>query len=227
MKSGDRYLEITYGDKPYTGYPRRLAEELCRRYNHEAKQLSILDLGAGRGELSAAFANLGHKVVAVDQAEPTVTVKNFEFFRVDLESPLPDSLGKDFDLIFSKSVVEHFYYPEKVLSQAQQLLKPGGLMITMTPSWIHNKNMFFDDFTHRTPFTNQSLEEIHEFVGLSNSKSEYFIQLPFTWKSRAAKQSVMAMGKLIPSFLKTKAKFFRFSKEVMLLCSSVKPSEPL
>ena len=61
MKLGARYLDITYGDKPYIGCPRGMAEELCRRYNNDAKQLSIPGLGAGRGGF-AAFADLGHRL---------------------------------------------------------------------------------------------------------------------------------------------------------------------
>ena len=39
--------------------------------------------------------------------------------------------GEDiFDVIFSKSVIEHLYYPEN-LFEAKKILKHGGLLITM------------------------------------------------------------------------------------------------
>ena len=35
-----------------------------------------------------------------------------------------------FDLVYSKSFIEHFYYSEKVLMELYRILKPGGKIIT-------------------------------------------------------------------------------------------------
>lgn len=82
--------------------------------------------------------------------------------------------------------------------------------------------MFFEDFTHRTPFTPESLRDVHAFAGFSNVDVEHFLQLPFVWNKRGLKRFFMVFGKLIPASVKTKSKTFRFSKEVMLLAWGTK-----
>ena len=62
-------------------------------------------------------------------------------------------VGPDFDVIFSKSLVEHFYYPEKIYQEMHRVLKNGGIIITMTPDWEINYKTFYEDYTHRTPFS--------------------------------------------------------------------------
>ena len=47
-----------------------------------------------------------------------------------------------FDVVFSKSVVEHMYYPENIFADACRVLKPNGLMITMCPAWDHNYKIY-------------------------------------------------------------------------------------
>ena len=63
-----------------------------------------------------------------------------------------------FDVIYSKSVIEHFYYPEKILKEAYRVLKPGGIIITLTPDWEFIYKSFYEDFTHRTPLPHYPLE---------------------------------------------------------------------
>ena len=96
--------------------------------------------------------------------------------------PYPDGY---FDVIYSKSVVEHFYYPESVVSEIFRVLRPGGVSLTLTPDWDVNYRMFYCDYTHRTPFTVESLRDlllIHRFTDVS---VERFRQLPMVWKHPA------------------------------------------
>lgn len=216
---GDRYLDITYGSKPLTDYPTHLAKYLAKRYRMQVGD-KLLDIGCGRGELSEAFAKLGLQVTAIDQASPTIHDQGFTFIKRDF---VKDGLGvndESFDFIFSKSVIEHLYYPEKMLLDARQALALGGTIITMTPSWKHNIKIFFDDFTHRTPFTLNSLSEIHQYAGLNHVNSEYFVQLPMVWERKFLKNLSRLAGYLIPSDLRNISKTMRFSKEIMLLASA-------
>jgi ubiquinone/menaquinone biosynthesis C-methylase UbiE len=63
-----------------------------------------------------------------------------------------------FDVIYSKSVIEHFHYPDIIFNEAYRVLKPGGIIITLTPEWQYIYKSFYEDFTHRTPFTSVSLK---------------------------------------------------------------------
>ena len=98
-----------------------------------------------------------------------------------LEQQLP---FKDnfFDFVYSKSFVEHFYHPEKIFEESHRVLKLGGKLITLTPDWESIYKIFYEDYTHRTPFTINSLKEIHLIHGYKNVKVERFRQLPIIWK---------------------------------------------
>lgn len=222
MEPGDKYLEVTYGAKPFTDYPYLLSQNLQTRFSLSAGS-KLLDLGCGRGESAQAFQELGMVVTGVDQAAPTVPRATFEFIGGDLSQGLPQFSDDQFDIVFSKSVLEHFYYPDKILAEAVRVLRPGGLIISMTPSWRHNYKMFFDDFTHRTPFTKASLSDLHQVFGLEEITTEYFIQLPKTWKFPVLSISARILGQLVPDELKL-TKTLRFSKEVMLLAAGRKPA---
>ena len=219
MDLGDTYLDVTYGSKPFTEYPLQLAREIVSRLDIEVGSL-VLDMGCGRGEMAEAFKALGMQVVGVDQASPTIANYSFDFHKSDLEKGL-NLESSQFDVVFSKSVLEHFYYPEKLLVEAHRVLKPGGKVVSMTPSWRHNFKMFFDDFSHRTPFTLNSLREIHQYAGFSQVEAHYFIQLPKVWRSKFLEVLSRFLGRLIPDSAKV-SKTLRFSREVMLLGHGIK-----
>jgi SAM-dependent methyltransferase len=143
----------------------------------------------------------------------------------DLETqplPYPDNY---FDVIYSKSVIEHFYYPEKLVQEIFRVLKPGGKVITLCPDWEFNFRIYFEDYTHRTPFMQSSLRDIQLIHGFDNVNVERFRQLPILWSAWGGALVLLAEVTRIftPSFLRTKSKWVRFSKEIMLLSSAIKP----
>lgn len=222
-KLGNTYLEVTYGDKPFTAYPSRLASYLFEKFSMQEQDL-ILDLGCGRGEFLDGFHKLGMRTYGLDQAGFANSVAKGSVFEVgDIEGrlPYPDN---HFDFVFSKSVLEHFYYPEKILLEVHRILKPGGQVISMTPDWYYCVKEFHDDFSHRTPFTLNSISEIHSYSGFHGVKSQRFIQLPGVWAFPPLHVLVALTRSFAPSILKKKFKWVRFSKEVMLLASGVKES---
>ena len=123
-----------------------------------------------------------------------------------------------FDLVYSKSFIEHFYYSEKVLMELYRILKPGGKIITLTPSWEHMYKIFYDSCTHRTPFTLKSINDIHLMSGFTNVKTEYFKQIPLLWRKNIFLEVASEVTRtLIPDKFFKKNKWVRFSKEVMLI----------
>ena len=73
------------------------------------------------------------------------------------EIPFSDNC---FDVIYSKSFLEHIRNPEVFLKEAYRVLKPGGLIISLVPDWETQYKTFFDDYTHVNPFTFISLKNI-------------------------------------------------------------------
>ena len=131
-----------------------------------------------------------------------------------------------FDVIYSKSFVEHFYYPEIIFEEAYRVLKPGGIIITLTPEWNYIYKSFYEDYSHRTPFTKVSLKDIHLISNFKDVEVESFKQLPILWKKiyyiYIIKLLSFLTRILIPDYFRLKIKWIRFSKELMLLSSARK-----
>ena len=176
-----------------------------------------------RGDFSAAFSSSKMDVSAIDFSDSiTENYSDIDFTQCDFtKENLPYS-DSTFDVVFSKSVVEHMYYPENIFADACRVLKPNGLMITMCPAWDHNYKIYFEDFTHRTPFMKCSLHDFHILLGLEKVETEFFKQLPFSWNSRIG-YTITELIRFLPiEFLKSKSKTIKFSKETMLLSTGVK-----
>ena len=218
------YVRHIYNEdeRPKTLYPTKLADYLIKRFGIRQGS-KILDMGCGRGDFSEAFSSAGMHVSAVDFSDSiTENFKDIEFQKCDFTKdklPYEDSI---FEVIFSKSVVEHLYYPEILFSEAMRVLKPGGLIITMCPAWDHNYRIYFEDFTHRTPFMKCSLHDFHILIGLQKVETEFFKQLPFCWNNLAGYLITECIRLLPLGFLKQKSKLIKFSKETMILSTGVK-----
>tara|TARA_R100001015_G_C4634312_1_gene200581 strand:- start:1105 stop:1797 length:693 start_codon:yes stop_codon:yes gene_type:complete len=221
------YVEVTYSDTK-TEYPRLLAEHIFK----DIKNKKILDIGCGNGEISKNLKDLGNDVYGVDASESAKKHLGDNFFKVDLQNDMYPFEDNTFDVVFSKSVIEHLQDPDHMLKEAYRVLKKGGVVITMTPSWKHSyRYQFYIDHTHVTPFIRYSLGTIHKLEGFEDIECEYFYQLPIVWKYPLVKMlcKIVTLLKLpYPPFengiFKNERinKFLRFSQEVMLLCKAVK-----
>lgn len=223
-----KYVEVIYNekDRPFTSYPKKFVRYIFDRYKFKEKS-KLLELGCGRGDFINEFSNLGLDVHAIDLSD-LITSKfpKIKFNCVDLlkeNLPYPDNY---FDVIYSKSFIEHFYYPEKVFEEAYRVLKPNGLIITLTPEWNFIYKSFYEDFTHRTPFTKMSLKDIHLINNFKEIEVESFKQLPVLWENKIYKFPLLLISELtrflIPDHFRLKNKWIRFSKEIMILSTAKK-----
>lgn len=224
------YVDVTYDEShhPFTIYPQQLTRYLVDRYEIPPGA-TLLDVGCGRGEFLKGFIACGLDGSGVDRSPAAKRLLTEADIRVsdatDGSLPFEDD---SFAVVYSKSVIEHFYYPEALVAEMWRILKPGGLLITMTPDWDTNYRMFYEDYTHRTPFTVSSLTDIQVIQGFSDVHVEKFRQLPSLWNRRRGPRFVAAEATRLcaPRRLKPRSKWVRFSKELMLLSSARKPSAP-
>ena len=227
--TNSKYIDIVYSEnkKPFSNYPEKLIKYLTKTYNLDTKS-KILEMGCGRGEFINEFTKLGMKGYGIDLSNYANTYcKDVEIKVVDMlkeNIPYPENY---FDIVFSKSFIEHFYYPEKIFKEAYRVLKPGGILINLTPEWRYIYRSFYDDYTHRTPFTKKSLEDIHAVVGFRDNKVLSFKQLPILWSKNPFVRNFFYMISeitrfMIPDYFRMKNKWIRFSKEFMLLSYGVK-----
>lgn len=225
------YLELTYSEQrlPPSDYPSHLARWLMTHVFPQPGRL--LDVGCGRGEYLKAFAHLGFEVAGVDSAQsapgmaPGLCV---EVVNVEQEPlPFPDA---SFDYIYSKSVVEHLRRPGDMLAECFRVLRPGGAVVIMTPSWKHQWRVFYEDYTHVTPFTVNGLTDAMTLAGFSQVHVELFWQLPFLWRRPWLSPAARLVG-LLPlryrpwnrvPWPESVNKLIRFSREAMLLGTAIK-----
>ena len=79
----------------------------------------MLEPGCGRGEFLSNFQKLGLDVVGVDISPEAHNYKNnFDIKICDVERDALPFKNNTFDVIFSKSFIEHLYYPERYLKEA-------------------------------------------------------------------------------------------------------------
>lgn len=100
----------------------------------------VLDYGCGSGYGSADIAADARRVVGVDvsreaieHAEAHFSVPRLKFALIDPDRPLtlPD---ESFDTVLSFQVIEHVHDPDRYLSEARRVLRPGGSLVLTTPN---------------------------------------------------------------------------------------------
>ena len=223
---GRDYVDVIYNeaDRPLTQYPQKLARHLFERYSLRPGD-RLLDVGCGRGEFLSGFMACGMAGFGVDRSTaakrlcPSASLKTADLERDGL--PYEESY---FDVVYSKSVIEHFYHPERLAQEMMRVLKPGGLAITMCPDWEFNYRTYYEDYTHRSPFMQASLRDIHLIHGFDDVRVGRFRQLPILWGSGKWLLPLAEVTRVLaPDFLKPRSKWVRFAKEIMLIASAVKP----
>jgi len=216
------YLSVVYDEKshPYNNYPNKLCTYLFQYFGLK-KGMKMLEPGCGRGEFLNNFKEMGLDVVGVDISPEATTYDNgLEVKLCDVENELLPFEDNTFDVIYSKSFIEHLYYPERYLIEAYRVLKPNGVLLTLVPDWESNYKTYFDDFTHRAPFTKISLIDAYKMYGFKEVDVFKFRQLPIVWKYPVLNYFCAAISPFIP--VRTKNKFFRWSRELMLVGVGVK-----
>lgn len=220
MKKG--YLTNKYDVKshPYTDYSRKLCEYLFEEYNFK-KGMTMLEPGCGRCEHLKHFRDLGINVKGADISDEALSyVDDIDIKICDLEANGLPYDNDSFDIIYSKSFIEHLSKPEIFLNEAYRVLKKGGLLLTLVPDWEANYKIYFDDFTHKTPFTKISLKDAYNIHGFEKTNVIKFRQLPIVWKYPVLNIFCSVISALVPN--RSSIKFLRWSKELMLIGSGYK-----
>lgn len=184
----------------------------------------ILDIGCGRGDFSRSFKDLGLQVTGIDRERGDEAMLESIDVRLsdDLENndlPFEDN---SFDVVFSKSVIEHMGNPNTFMKETYRVLRPGGRVITMTPDWHSQMFIFYDDSTHLHPYTCTGLKDLLTMNSFKESKVELFYQLPFIWKYPFLKVICRCLQLLGPVKKIYKNKFMRWSRELMILGTAIK-----
>lgn len=218
------YINVIYDEnvRPHTDYPVKLCSHLISRF-HIPAGAKILDVGCGRGDFLGGFKERGLDAYGLDREADAVKIEGGASVKCcDIEKnafPFPDNT---FDVVFSKSLIEHLYNPENFITECRRVLKPGGRLILMTPDWTSTMKIFFDDYTHRQPYTAAAAKDLLDIFGFLETRAEIFYQLPVLWRYPALKIVSRILQVFVPVTTKSRIKFVRWSVELMVLATGVK-----
>ncbi len=221
------YYSVIY-PKTKTSYPIKLCSYLVEKVVVPGKRTKrLLDIGCGNGIFTKMFEKVGNVYAYGVDCRQSLSNR---FEKRDIETETLSFDTEMFDVVFSKSVIEHLHSPDNMIKEAMRVLKTGGKIIIMTPDWKSQINHFWDDHTHCHPYTRKSLMNLLKIYGYKNVTCVEFYQLPFIWKHKWLEFVPMLIS-LLPDCLKWKdgdmqngkdRKLIRFSKEKMLLAIGTK-----
>ncbi|MCC6405323.1 MAG: class I SAM-dependent methyltransferase [Candidatus Yanofskybacteria bacterium] len=97
----------------------------------------VLDLGCRDGTLTRHIA-AGNEVVGADvdshalaSAAATLNIQTVQF---DFNAPEWPLEPASFDVVLVAEVLEHLFFPDRVLRRIERLLKPGGMLVGSVPN---------------------------------------------------------------------------------------------
>ena len=105
--------------------------------------------------------------------------------------------------------------PLSFVTESFRVLKPGGLLLILTPDWEANYKTFFDDFTHVRPMSQRSMNLLLSMLDPDEIDTYRFRQLPLTWKYPVINIFCAFLAPFVP--VRTKNQFLRWSRELMLV----------
>lgn len=141
------------------------------------KNLPILEIGCGSGELLLEAKKLGYsKIDGIEISEEMIknadssikqNIKKTNLLKfLKLQSP------NKYKAIIAKDILEHFSKKELlyILKRAHHCLMPNGYLVGHVPNGfsIWGSAIFWSDATHETAFTEDSLTQWCKVVGFSH-----------------------------------------------------------
>lgn len=188
-------------------YATRLAHDPARTHvwRHVAAYLQPwVDADGALLDLAAGYADFPRHVraarkVAVD-TNPTLP----ELAGPGIESIVGDATDLsrfadgEFATVFASNFVEHLDHDaiDRLLGEVHRVLRPGGRLLLVQPNFRLAPEQYFDDYTHRTIWTDRSLTDLVTAAGFRVVRCEPRF-LPLTMRSR------LSFGhRLVPLYLR-------------------------
>jgi SAM-dependent methyltransferase len=159
---------------------------------------SVLDLACGYGDFVAAVRSSGRRV-GMDLHPDLAT-----FLPPDVTAEVGDATdlrrfdSASFQVVFASNFLEHLDHSsiDRCLAEIYRVLNPGGRLILVQPNFRLAPRTYFDDYTHRTIFTDRSLGDLLAARGFEPVHTEARF-LPMTMKSR-----LRGGSRLVPLYLR-------------------------
>lgn len=155
------------------------------------KDSTVLDLGAG-------YCSFINNI----KAKEKYAIDIFDSFREYADKDVKIYVGSctnlkqfkknHFDVVFSSNLFEHLTVgeAEQTLKEINRVLKPKGKFIVIQPNFRYCYKNYFDDYTHKTIYTDNSLTDLLKTNNFKIIRKEKKF-LPFSLKSRLPKSRLL------------------------------------
>jgi len=116
---------------------------LLNRLIKKTNGRSVLDLGCGKGGFVSLIKQIGYdKYTGIDLSTVALEVAkkqhpNCNFIRGDIHDAQNMLKGSKWDLLLICDVLEHSPDPKKLISDANKLLKVGGIILLVVPNYFN------------------------------------------------------------------------------------------
>ena len=137
----------------------------------------LLDVGSGGGGFVRACQAFKIQAEGVD-------------YQIDFEKDKLQNESSLFDYVHLNAVIEHLKTPENILKEIYRVLESDGILIINTPNFRLDYKNFYNDPTHKHPYTPESLSMLVKMFGFEIilcepaliRRSTLWWKMPFKWK---------------------------------------------
>jgi SAM-dependent methyltransferase len=144
-------------------------------YLTEGSDLRILDCGVWDGWFLSFDSPRVAQKIGLDfdpHFARELAGNGIDFVLADMERGAFPLASESLELVAMTSTLEHLSCPEHIASEIYRVLRPGGVVFITVPDIMKYKFRFWNDITHKRPFTRGSLRflfESHRFETLALS----------------------------------------------------------
>ncbi len=137
----------------------------------------ILDIGCSVGRIISLSPS---KIEGVDIDKKALQIAKsrgckVQYANISEKLPFKD---ESFDAIFLSQVIEHLENPLFAMQEIKRVLKKNGKLVAITIDYkmthYKEKNGFWSDYTHKTPFIKESLKRVSYDAGLAKFRVYHF-----------------------------------------------------
>ena len=133
------------------------------------KDSHVLELGAGYCHWINNVDAARRVAVDVWPDVKTHAARGVEPLVLDIAEGLKSLTDSSFDVVMASNLLEHFSpdVAATVVQTVGRLLRPAGRLILIQPNFRYSWRSYFDDYTHRSIFTDVSLPALLRSAGFN------------------------------------------------------------
>lgn len=175
-------------------FKRAMHDHFCALFKGvNTRGMKLIEVGCGRSQLLPYFAReFSFEVTGLDYSDAgcemvrTILAReniHASIYHADLFAP-PEHLRRQFDVVFSYGLVEHFPDTRGCIAALGALLKPGGLILTIIPNMVGAVG-FVQKLVHRPTYQihklidEADLAAAHRSAGFDILTAEYSLSVNF------------------------------------------------